>query len=92
MGTESQHILYKSDGAQKVPEREKEREAGREKEREEGREKEREEGREKEREEGRDGVTLFRLGSLWQHDSVGVNRSLILSMCSSFEEHYSGLK
>ena len=84
MGTESQHILYKSDGAQKVPEREKERE--------EGREKEREEGREKEREEGRDGVTLFRLGFLWQHDSVGVNRSLILSMCSSFEEHYSGLK
>ena len=84
MGTESQHILYKSDGAQKVPEREKEREAGREK--------EREAGREKEREEGRDGVTLFRLGSLWQHDSVGVNRSLILSMCSSFEEHYSGLK
>ena len=84
MGTESQHILYKSDGAQKVPEREKEREAGREK--------EREGGREKEREEQRHGVTLFRLGSLWQHDSVGVNRSLILSMCSSFEEHYSGLK
>lgn len=69
MGTESQHILYKSDGAQKVPEREREREV-----------------------QGRDGVTLFRLGSLWQHDSVGVNISLILSMCFPFKEHYSGLK
>lgn len=49
--------------------------------------------REREREvQGRDGVTLFRLGSLWQHDSVGVNISLILSMCFPFKEHYSGLK
>ena len=46
MGTESQHILYKSDGAQKVPEREKEREEGREKER------ERQGGRKRERKGG----------------------------------------